>query len=69
MTPEVPDLAEFKATFEYRDSFVEVSFAEVEEAGGKTGMGNSIGLISGFGYPDLFLGIGDPLGECSKLGQ
>jgi hypothetical protein len=69
MTPEVPDLAEFKATFEHRDSLVEVSFAEVEEAGGKTGMGNSIGLIGGFGYPDLFLGIGDPLGECSKLGQ
>jgi hypothetical protein len=68
-TPELPELAESQATFEHGDGLIEVPFAEVEKAGGKTGLDNIFGLIDGLGYSDLFLHMGDPLGECSQLGQ
>jgi len=67
--PEVPDLAEFNATFERGDGPIEVPFAEVEQAGRKTGLDNFIGLIDGLGYSELFLAVGNPLGERSQLGQ
>ncbi len=67
--PDVPDLAEFQATFEHGDGLVEVPFAEVQKASTETRMDKAVWLIDCTRLSGPLPRSCDALGECSQLGQ